>query len=355
MLLITEWFRRQLSNPQVVFLSLLLLALFTIVVLWGNMLAPVLASVVVAYLLEGIVQVLVRARIPRLVAVLIVFFVFLLFVNLILFGLMPLLSQQATQLFQQIPNMIGKGQGVLMQLPERYPEIISSEQVQELIAAIRLELTRAGQAVLSYSVASVVGIIAIVIYMILLPILVFFLLKDKNKIIEWVEGYLPRDHQLAKSVWRDVDRQIGNYIRGKFWEILVVGAVSYLTFALFGLEYAMLLGVLVGVSVLVPFVGAAVVTLPVLLIAWFQWGWSDQFVWLAIAYLIIQALDGNVLVPLLFSEVVNLHPVAIILAILVFGGLWGFWGIFFAIPLATLVKAVLNAWPRQQDEAEEAA
>ncbi len=352
MLLITEWFRRQLSNPQVVFLSLLLLALFTIVVLWGNMLAPVLASVVVAYLLEGIVQVLVRARIPRLMAVLIVFFAFLLFVNLILFGLMPLLSQQATQLFQQIPNMIGKGQGVLMQLPERYPEIISSEQVQELIAAIRLELTRAGQAVLSYSVASVVGIIAIVIYMILLPILVFFLLKDKNKIIEWVEGYLPRDHQLAKSVWRDVDRQIGNYIRGKFWEILVVGAVSYLTFALFGLEYAMLLGVLVGVSVLVPFVGAAVVTVPVLLIAWFQWGWSDQFVWLAIAYLIIQALDGNVLVPLLFSEVVNLHPVAIIVAVLFFGGLWGLWGVFFAIPLATLVQAVLAAWPGAQRSAE---
>ncbi len=352
MLLITEWFRRQLSNPQVVFLALLLLALFTIVLLWGNMLAPVLASVVVAYLLEGIVQVLVRARIPRLIAVLIVFFVFLLFVNLILFGLMPLLSQQATQLFQQIPTMIGKGQGVLMQLPERYPEIISSEQVQELIAAIRLELTRAGQAVLSYSVASVVGIIAIVIYMILLPILVFFLLKDKNKIIAWVEGYLPRDHQLAKSVWRDVDRQIGNYIRGKFWEILIVGAVSYLTFALFGLEYAMLLGVLVGVSVLVPFVGAAVVTVPVLLIAWFQWGWSDQFVWLAIAYLIIQTLDGNVLVPLLFSEVVNLHPVAIIVAVLFFGGLWGLWGVFFAIPLATLVQAVLAAWPGAHRSAE---
>jgi putative permease len=64
-----------------------------------------------------------------------------------------------------------------------------------------------------------------------------------------------------------------------------------------------------------------------------------------VAYLVIQALDGNVLVPLLFGEVVNLHPIAIIVAILVFGGLWGFWGVFFAIPLATLVNAVLRAWP----------
>jgi putative permease len=95
-----------------------------------------------------------------------------------------------------------------------------------------------------------------------------------------------------------------------------------------------------------------VVTIPVLMVAWFQWGWVSEFAWLAAVYFTIQALDGNVLVPLLFSEVVNLHPVAIIISILVFGGLWGFWGVFFAIPLATLVKAILSAWPRQESEAE---
>jgi putative permease len=118
------------------------------------------------------------------------------------------------------------------------------------------------------------------------------------------------------------------------------------TFSAFGLNYAMLLGVLVGLSVIIPYIGATVVTVPVLIIAWFQWGWTVDFAWLSVAYFVIQALDGNVLVPLLFSEVVNLHPVAIIVAILVFGGLWGFWGVFFAIPLATLVQAVLTAWPR---------
>lgn len=75
--------------------------------------------------------------------------------------------------------------------------------------------------------------------------------------------------------------------------------------------------------------------------------------YLMIAYGIIQALDGNVLVPLLFSEAVNLHPVAIIVAVLVFGGLWGFWGVFFAIPLATLIKAILNAWPKAKQHVGE--
>jgi putative permease len=128
-----------------------------------------------------------------------------------------------------------------------------------------------------------------------------------------------------------------------------------LTLAIMGMDFAMLLGVLVGLSVLIPYIGAATVTIPVAVLAYFQWGVSPEFWWLLVAYGIIQALDGNVLVPLLFSEVVNLHPVAIIVAVLVFGGLWGFWGVFFAIPLATLVQAVLKAWPTfaQEDVAEQ--
>ncbi|MYA18262.1 MAG: AI-2E family transporter, partial [Gammaproteobacteria bacterium] len=123
--------------------------------------------------------------------------------------------------------------------------------------------------------------------------------------------------------------------------------VTYLTFWILGVNYAALLGLLVGVSVLIPFVGAIVVTIPVATVGLVQFGWSVDFLVLMVAYLVIQGLDGNVLVPWLFSEAVDLHPIAIIGAVLVFGALWGFWGVFFAIPLATLVKAVLHAWPTQ--------
>ena len=135
-----------------------------------------------------------------------------------------------------------------------------------------------------------------------------------------------------------------NYMRGKLIEIIIIGTASTIAFITLGLNYPVLLGVLVGFSVLVPYVGATIVTLPVLLVALFQFGTSAEFGYVMIAYAIIQALDGNLLVPLLFSEAVNLHPVTIIIAVILFGGLWGFWGVFFAIPLATLVKAVLNAW-----------
>ena len=342
---LTQWFKRYFSDPEVIFLTIFLLIFFAVVLTMGDMLAPVLASLVIAYLLEGLVGMIERKRVPRLVAVLVVYIGFLLFVTLLLFVVMPQLSRQLTELLQQIPSMITEGQKLLMQLPQHYPEFISQDEVQKIIGVMRQEIAEFGQTVVSVSFSSVVGVIMVLVYLILMPLLVFFFLKAKSLILGYLLGFFPRDRRLANTVWRDMDRQIANYVRGKFWEIVIVWGVTSFTLSLMGLQYAVLLGVLVGLSVIIPYIGAAVVTFPVIVIAWFQWGWGPDFIWLTVAYFVIQILDGNVLVPLLFSEAVNLHPVAIIVAILVFGGLWGLWGVFFAIPLATLVQAIISAWP----------
>ncbi|OOY53850.1 AI-2E family transporter [Solemya velum gill symbiont] len=347
--LITAWFKRTFSDPQVIALTLALLVGFAVVFFFGAMLAPVLASLVIAYLLEGLVLLGEGSGMPRLVAVVIVFLLFIMFVTLIIFGVMPLAFQQLTELVQQTPAMLAAGQKSLMRLPELYPDLVDSNQITDLINVIKAEMASFAQRVLSLSASSVVGLITILVYFILVPLLVFFFLKDKSLIINWLLQFFPSNRGIVDQVWKDVDVQIANYVRGKFWEITIVGVVSYITFTFFGLNYALLLAVLVGLSVIIPYIGAAVVTVPVLIVAWFQWGWGGEFIYLTIAYLIIQALDGNALVPLLFSEVVNLHPVAIIVSILLFGGLWGFWGVFFAIPLGTLVKAVLTAWPKRPD------
>ncbi|MBK1649371.1 AI-2E family transporter [Rhabdochromatium marinum] len=351
MQVLSNWFRRHFSDPQILFLAFFLLVSLGIVITLGNMLTPVFASIVIAYLLEGVVGFLGRRGWPRLVATVVVLCAFMLFLASLLLLLLPLLWRQSTDLVQQLPGMLSMWQQALMGLPERYPDLITSEQIRTLINAIRSEIGFLGQKLVSLSMSSVVGIITVMVYLVLMPLLVFFFLKDKDLILGWFKRYLPQHRGIAGTVWRDVDRQIYNYVRGKSWEILVVWAVSFATFWAFGLNYALLLAVLVGLSVIVPYIGASVVTVPVMLIAWFQWGWSPQMLWLSSAYLIIQAIDGNVLVPLLFSEVVDLHPVAIIVAILVFGGIWGFWGVFFAIPLATLVQAVLCAWPSASAEA----
>jgi putative permease len=340
------WYHRYFSDPEVVILAILLIVGFTAVVYLGNMLAPVFAALVIAFLLESMVRVLVRLHLPRLPAVVLVFLVFMTVLVLVLFFLLPLLSQQITELVAELPRMVARGQQVLMQLPELYPQLISPEQLNELNATIRGEIASLGQQLVSFSVSSLLGLITLMVYLVLLPLLVFFFLKDKQRLVAWVSKYLPRERGLASRVWVDVEQQIGNYVRGKFWEILIVWSASYLTFQTMELRYAMTLSLAVGLSVIIPYIGAVVVTFPIALVAYFQWGWTAEFGWLIGAYLVIQALDGNLLVPLLFSEVVDLHPIAIIVAVLFFGGIWGFWGVFFAIPLATLVQAVLSAWPR---------
>ena len=348
------WFERNFSNPQTVILALLLLGGFAVVFYMGKMLAPLLAAVVIAYLLEAIVQQAERRGMPRLPAVVIVFTLFVVVVLFLVLWLVPMLSRQVAQLAQDLPHYIDSGQRLLMQLPSQYPQLFTEEQVRDLVDSLQRELAGLGQDLLSISLTWIPSLIALAVYLILVPMMVFFFLKDKQQIVAWIGSYLPRQRELAARVWSEVDLQIGNYIRGKFVEILIIGGASYVTFVLMGLNYAALLGVLVGLSVVIPYIGATVVTIPIAMIAFFQWGWGSEFAYLMLAYAIIQALDGNVVVPLLFSEAVNLHPVAIIVAVLVFGGLWGFWGVFFAIPLATLVKAVLTAWPKAE-EADAAA
>lgn len=344
-----DWFRRYFSDPEAIVLAMLLAVGFGIVLFLGGMLAPVMAALVIAYLLDGAVRVLERRHVPRFQGVLLVYSVFMAFVLVLVFGISPLVWAQMLELAREAPNYLVRAQEVLVSLPERYP-YISPAEIDQLVQLARTELGGWGQRLVGFTLASVPGIITVLVYVILVPLLVFFFLKDKERLIHWFTGIIPREHALAARVWSEVDQQIGNYVRGKFWEILIVGVVSIITFAVLGLKYAVLLGFLVGLSVIVPYIGAVVVTVPVALVAYFQWGWGSEFIWLMVAYSIIQAVDGNVLVPLLFSEVVNLHPVAIIVAVLVFGGLWGFWGVFFAIPLATLVNAIITAWPHPAPE-----
>ncbi|EPJ88889.1 MULTISPECIES: AI-2E family transporter [Pseudomonas] len=343
-----DWVQRYFSDEEAVVLAVLLFLAFTIVLTLGGMLAPVLAGMVLAFLMQGLVNLLERLRVPEGGAVALVFTLFMGALLVFLLVLVPLLWHQLITLFNELPGMLAKWQSLLLLLPERYPHLVSDEQVLRAIEAARGEIGKFGQWALTFSLSSLPLLVNIMIYLVLVPILVFFFLKDREVIGRWARGYLPRERALITRVAEEMNRQIANYIRGKVIEIVVCGGVTYIAFVALGLNYAALLAMLVGVSVVVPYIGAVVVTVPVALIALFQWGWSDQFIYLMAVYGVIQALDGNVLVPLLFSEAVNLHPVAIICAVLLFGGLLGFWGVFFAIPLATLFKAVLDAWPRNE-------
>ena len=268
-------------------------------------------------------------------------------------GLVPVIWHQGASLVKAMPEMFSGFEVYLAELPQKYPEVLRHINLEQVTEQLRQRAVSLGQNIVSASVSSLVDLVVLLVYAILVPLMMFFFLKDRDELMASLTRFLPKDSRtLVDQVSTEMNVQIMNYIRGKIIEILIIGVTSYIAFALLGLEYAALLGLLVGLSVLVPYIGATVVTFPVMFVALFQWGISPEFGYVMLAYGIIQALDGNLLVPILFSEAVNLHPVFIILAVIIFGGLWGFWGVFFAIPLATLVKAVLNAWPNNEAATE---
>ncbi|MDA9722201.1 AI-2E family transporter [Luminiphilus sp.] len=342
---LTRWYQRYLSEEEAVILLVMLTMAFAVMLFFGDILAPVLVAIVLAYLMQGVANVLRLRGLPRELSVAVSTLLFLGGFFAVLFGLAPLVWRQLVALVREAPAMIEAGRKVLVTLPEEYPVFFTQQQVNELTAVIQAEMASVGQLLVTKGLSSIPSVLAAIVYLILIPLMVFFFLKDREQLTGWFTGFLPAQKPLLERIWAELNLQFANYARGKGIEVLIIGGASYVVFALFSLNYAALLGLLVGFSVIVPYIGAALVTIPVVVVAYFQFGVTPDFYWVVGAYLLIQVLDGNVLVPLLFSEAVNLHPVAIVIAVLFFGGLWGLWGVFFAIPLATLVNAILSAWP----------
>ena len=340
-----DFFDRYFHDEESIILVILLIMGLVALLFLGSILAPIIAAIIISYLMQGLVHLLLRYGISGRLAFVIVYALFFGIFIMMLFFVLPQVWNQLRRMLDELPNLVAQWQSALRDLREAYPNIFSEQWVQQVIDGLSGEIGGFGQTILEISLASLPGLFAWFIFLVLVPILVFFMMKDKDELVIWAGNFLPRNRPLMSAIWHEMDEQIANYIRGKVVEIIIVGSTAYLIFTVAGMNYALLLSVLVGLSVIVPYIGATAGTIPVAVVAYVQWGVGGEFYTVLVAYLILQIVDGNVLVPVIFSEAVNLHPVAIIAAVLFFGGLWGMAGVFFAIPLATLIKAIINAWP----------
>lgn len=339
------FYERYFSEEEAIIFTVLLILFFTVMMTMGSIIAPMLWSLVITYMLQGLVNSMDRLHVPHHLAVYGVYFVFLGLTVLVMLFALPFAWNRLSAFIRDMPAITDQLRSLLLLLPERYPDVFTVEQVQGWMTDMQAEVLVYGQTLLSNSVSSVTRVVTWIVYSVLVPIMVFFMLKDAEKLLNWLETWLPEKRPLMAQVWHEMNDQLANYIRGKALQILIVGTVTWIVFALLGLNAAPVLAVVIGISVIIPFVGATVVLVPLFLAGFLQWGFSGELLQVMLAYLAIHLIDANILVPLIFSETVNLHPIAIIVAILVFGGLWGVWGVFFAIPLATFIKAIIRAWP----------
>lgn len=191
--LIVAWVKRHLENPQVVILFSLILGALVLIVGFGSMLMPVFAAWVIAYLLEGLVKRLQSTGLPRILAVVLVFIVFLAGLTLVCLVVIPKLSFQITDFVERIPEHMIRIRNALAFLPERYPDLITHEQVAHLMGELTQELNTTGRQLLLHSVAGLMDVIGALVYIFLVPVLVFFIMKDKDRIARWLLRFLPAD------------------------------------------------------------------------------------------------------------------------------------------------------------------
>ena len=338
-------FKKIFSNEETIIFSFALLIFFIVISFFGSVLTPFIISIIVAYLLVGMQKKIQSYNISEKVSLVITFSIFIVTGATLVIWLVPLLYSQLQAFVLDVPNLINNFRDFISELPSKFPDLVSSDQITIFFQAVSEEISAIAQNIVKTSISSIQSAITVLLYIILFPILVYFFLFDRKNIIDGCLKVIPGRRKMFTSIWAEMDIQLSNYVRGKTIEIFIVGIAAAIIFSSLGLRYSALLSVLVGLSVIIPYVGAFLVTIPVVVVGLIQFGLGTQFTILISLYLLLQALDGNLLVPIIFSETVKLHPVIIILAVFIFGSMFGFWGVFFSIPIATFIKAVWNAWP----------
>ena len=337
--LLKKFINRFFSNEESIYFAILLVCSFLFIIFFGSVLLPVIVSIVIAFLLNGLVRTFENFNFSQnlsLTLTLLIFFGF----YLSLFLALPSIGTEINNLIQNLPSIVSSFQQTLMEMNNYFSE----EDIDMIFANLSNQINT----LLSSALGQLAGTISLmfnaILYAIMIPLMVFFFLKDKKELLPIASFMLPKENGFMQSVFSEMNDQLFNYVTGKALEMIIIATASYALFAILGLPYAVLTAILVGLSVIIPIFGAILVTVPVILIGLYEWGLTENFYWLLGFYLLIQVLDGNVLVPILFSSRNNLHPAVIIVAILFFGGIWGFWGLFFAIPLATFIKAIIKLY-----------
>jgi predicted PurR-regulated permease PerM len=189
-----------------------------------------------------------------------------------------------------------------------------------------------------------------IINVILIPVLTFYILKDYDRIREWLFGFVPKKYRSSVYfyLWR-MNQIMGRYLRGQIIVCAIVGVLSGIGFAIFRIPFAVLLGVIVGLFNFVPFVGFYASLGIALLAGLFTPEPVAAMIKIVIIFLVVQTLESYVLSPKIVGKSVGLHPVAVIFSILLFSSLLGFWGLIAAIPASALIKFLIDEWKRREN------
>ncbi|MFN3936950.1 MAG: AI-2E family transporter [Gemmobacter sp.] len=324
-------------------------AVVFLVVLWslGNILLPFVVGGAVAYFLDPVADRLQRLGLGRAAATGLIGLVVLVVVAVAFLLVVPALIRQGVALAESAPDMLRQ---LHTFLTGRFPDLIEPDsQLRQTLAGLGDMLRARGLELVNGLLSSALGVVNFIVFLLIVPVVSFYLLLDWDRMVAHVDALLPRDHApTIRQLAAEVDRVLAGFVRGQMTVCLILAAYYATALGIVGLQFGLVVGVTAGLISFIPYLGAIIGGALSIGLALFQfWGdWGPIGAVVAI-FVIGQILEGNILVPRMVGSSVGLHPVWLLFALSVFGALFGFVGLLVAVPVAAAIGVLARFGVRQ--------
>ncbi|WP_151719212.1 AI-2E family transporter [Gemmobacter serpentinus] len=310
--------------------------LVLLVLLWalGNVILPFIVGGAIAYFMDPVADRLERLGMSRAAATGTISIVALLAAILLALAIVPLLFKQLTDLVNEAPEIFRRLQAFML---ERFPQMQDeTSTMRQTLESIGKLIQAKGGELAQTLLGSAMSVLNAVVFIVVVPVVAFYLLLDWDRMVARVDEILPRDHApVVRHLAREIDKVLAAFVRGQISVCIALGTFYSVALMAAGLNYGLIVGAIAGAVTFIPYVGAIIGGALAIGLALFQF-WGDWFSIGIIAgiFALGQFLEGNIITPKLVGNSVGLHPVWLLFALSAFGTLFGFVGMLVAVPVA---------------------
>jgi predicted PurR-regulated permease PerM len=334
------------SRPQ--FWAWLAIALVATLLLWllAPILAPFLFAAILAYILDPLVEKLTRRGVPRTLSVVLVMLLGLLLLAAFLLVVFPLLYKETRLLVDKLPGFIDwlNGRAVPWLREKAGLDLqLDAESLKQMARDAFAQNEDLAKSLLRSLGLGGLAVVAFFANLLLLPVVLFYLLRDWNRLLASFDALIPRRaHAKALAMAREIDSVLAEWLRGQLLVVLLMSVYYVTALWIARLDFALPVGLITGLAVIVPYVGIALGFVLATIAALLQFDSLTGVLWVWLAIGIGQVLEGTLVTPLIVGERIGLHPVAVILALLAFGQVFGFFGVLLALPASAVLLVALR-------------
>ncbi len=329
---------------------LVLLAIASAVYLVRNTLIPLFISMLIAYLLTPLADFLENRGMGRILSISTTFLFFFALLFLVGLYLIPIINNELIGFTTGLPRYLGTINDKIGHFQGRFAQYLPGIQELNLIGNVQNAAINTLKTIPAY----LANIFSIFPLLILVPLISFFFLKDGKRIKRAFLNSVPnRYFEIVMGLLCEIDRKIGNYIRGQLLRSTIIGFLTFLCFNLFGLKYSLLLGIFAGIMNLIPYAGPMIGVIPAIVLAFLNQvnpqallssvSPLPPLVHIIFVFIMIQSLDVVWIAPFVIGWSVDIHPLGIVLLLLFGNQLFGWWGIILAVPIASIIRLVFQA------------